>query len=493
MRRFPLFSSLLSVLLGATPCLAQTHPQASGTAPAFAGFTAAQTIPNAISFGMDPTLVGGLSTAFVDDFNHDGHPDLLTIDSYGSISLALNDGKGNFGAPILSAMPGGATLWTYAVTADLNGDGYLDIVSFFSGFQNVPPQIVTEINQKNGTFAVGSSLNVGHFVFPPAQGFTFGNTLMGAGVTRPGHLADLVFESVGGSNLSPSLTRVVFLSDGSGQFSDAAASVVQVNVPTSYSFSTQRLWLTDLNHDGEPDLLVGSFNRSNGTTTVDLAIGHGDGTFATPETNPVATLPQADIATLSLAHIRGSVNAPDIVIATRSMSYIATANGDGTYQSPVLLLPDEILNMQLLDLDGDGISDLLYAASGSVAAYKGNADGTFGPALSGYVTGESASLLEQGTAFADIDGDGVLDFVNAVPYYGDVTFGRGLGKGLFAATPLLSHPIGTGSLLGVALSNGDGTFQTPITVPFPISHDFALFSFAAGDVNGDGKQDQRPM
>lgn len=94
--------------------------------------------------------------------------------------------------------------------------------------------------------------------------------------------------------------------------------------------------------------------------------------------------------------------------------------------------------------------------------------------------------VDAGTRLADINGDGLLDAVQAITYF---TQGGASWIG-----PLESHPSN-----GVYLNNGSGFSSTPIpslTLPFSTRHDFITTSFLASrsdttliDVNRDGKAD----
>ncbi len=166
-------------------------------------------------------------------------------------------------------------------------------------------------------------------------------------------------------------------------------------------------------------------------------------------------------------------------------------------------------SVDLTDVNGDGIPDMLTANSGdnTVSVLLGNGDGTF----------QNAEIFLVGTfpdsvAVADLNGDGIPDFVTAnrggPPYYGGtVSVLLGNGDGTFQKA--LPYPVGTYPLavavadvngdgipdivtanggdttLSVLLGNGNGTFQSNLTVPVGESPD----SVAVADVNGDGRPD----
>jgi len=119
------------------------------------------------------------------------------------------------------------------------------------------------------------------------------------------------------------------------------------------------------------------------------------------------------------------------------------------------------------DFNGDGKLDIAVADygnpatgdNGGVSILLGNGDGTFQPAISVNAGKNPISI-----AVGDFNNDGKTDLVLAD--YGDRQSG------------------GNGAV-EILLGNGDGTFQSPITLsagnePFPL---------AVGDFNGDGKLD----
>ena len=385
---------------------------------------------------------------------------------------------------------------------------------------------------------------------------------------------------------APTFYRVTFLNDGAGGFSSAAQKLVSTTVPTSSTLLPGQLILADVNHDGKPDLVtgIGSSATYMASYTVDVAMGNGDGTFAAPAGNTVATVPGdkspgQESPSLLLTSLSKNASELDLLIALDNNVYSAAANGDGTYKTPVLTLQrgtfqsENIASIQVEDFDGDGLPDLFVSGLGELTSYPGNGDGTFGKAVSSVVTNASSSSYP-GVALADFDSDGRLDFVASSYRSQDVAFGKGLGGGKFIATPFLytstmppdsfigttafdangdgktdlvcanlddgtlitaltgaggaftykvalpastttyTYPqyaygdfngdgkpdlvvslttVGTPNMYGagVALSNGDGTLQTPVPIQLPVSLTSGIQynAFAVGDVNGDGKLD----
>jgi hypothetical protein len=433
------------------------HPHAladgdAGASPNFAGFYAAPFVSNVV-----PVSTGAHRIAFLTaDVNHDGHSDLLSIDSSGGIAAAINDGTGHFGAPVITA-PTVATVNTVdAVTSDVNGDGYPDVVVLTGGVPANngpgPQQFIVLVNQKDGTFKSSVTLspanNPGLYSdwnpFSPPLAWT-------VGATRSTGLPDIVAEYViPAPGSSPgTFVRTVFLNDGSGGFSNAAQSTVTVPLSSFYSqpnnfLTTPHLLLADVNQDGKPDLLTAYVLPLLGPFQVDMAVDNGDGTFAAPLSKAAVSVPYGsdfpNATSLALANLSGNTSAtPDLLLSGDNSVFLAAANGDGTYKAPALITEKSfkrsfsIAGFDVSDVNGDGLPDLLVIGDGSLTTLLGKGNGSFDPAVGTVVTNTGDSF-EPGIAFADFDGDGKLDFMADAGGSADAVFGKGFGDGNFAAT-----------------------------------------------------------
>ncbi len=165
----------------------------------------------------------------------------------------------------------------------------------------------------------------------------------------------------------------------------------------------------------------------------------------------------------------------DVAFACRAGSTagleVTLGNGDGTFRTPVpvsgVALRQATGNRLVsADFNNDGKSDLAYVSSdGNLNVLLSNGDGTF----SSNVTTPSNSTLALGAA-GDINADGIADLV----------FLSGAND----------------SLVTYQFGKGDGTFGTPIVVPWPTvpatpptpPNPTPLQVFIQ-DLNGDGKPD----
>ena len=385
-----------------------------------------------VQYNPAPQPISFLATA---DFNGDGRPDLAFLEPVTQapteIGVMLGNADGIMQSP--RVYPAGDTPAS-PVLADLNGDGFPDLVLAHGGFNG---NVSVMLGNGDGSFQPGVSYPTSLNSSSVALGDVNGDG-------RP----DLIAANAAAGGL------LIFLGNGDGTF--------QAPLPASALFAGGlNVALGDFNNDGKLDAVVGP--------TLTVFLGNGDGTFrggssygpAAPfqATGPVAVADLNGDGNLDLAVVAGSnpLNGPDV--------YVLLGNGDGTFRAPVSYKISASgstpVSLAIGDLNGDGKPDLVVADGsasntrpGAVAILLGNGDGTFQSAVRYAASGTGASAV----ALGDFNGDGNLDI---------------------AAVSKNDQTVKV--LLGV----GDGTFRDPVAYGAGIGP----VALAIGDLNVDGRPD----
>ncbi|MCP4495617.1 MAG: VCBS repeat-containing protein, partial [Phycisphaeraceae bacterium] len=427
------------------------------------------------SFGpvirIDDARSGSVAVA---DLNADGITDLLVADRVRQqLTSRLGRADGAFG--VRSVWPAGPAAVALEV-ADFNGD-------------RIPDVAVGDVDAEAGGIAI--RLGRGDGTFGPAIEAHAGP------VTRmlPGDLdRDGVVDLVAFDGLNRQITAL----HGRGDGTFAEHQVIQLGFP--YDFT-----LADLDEDGALDLLVAEFEND------DVYLADRAGGFLEP-----ARLPGPQFSgSIRVLDVDGN-GYQDIISRRGAALQARLATGPGTFSAPIrfpLLEEGDAGPMQLVDLQGDGLLDVVVPSSSgrnflvligqaqqpleegrvdtamrnnplALAVVDVNGDGradvgTAGPLGSEFITLFSAE-------------NGRFELENAIPV---LVGGRRVVSGDFNGDGLpdlvmqqqntqwrfFGHP------LGVLHRNEDTHLIDPSPAPEDGSH--LLFDTAAGDFDLDGISD----
>lgn len=428
-----------------------------------------------------PTYESGgyyAETVAVGDVNGDGNADLVVTNQCadsacmrrGLVGVLLGKGDGTF-EWAAKYDSGGYGAFSVAV-ADVNGDGKPDLVV---------ANVCASSDCTNGG-SVAVLLGNGDGTFKAAMSYASGGenaySVAVDDVNGDGKPDLLVANYCANSECSTDGNVGVLMGNGDGTFKSA--------VPySSGAYHTVSVAVGDLNGDGKPDLVVGSYCASSSNCasgSVGVLLGNGNGTFRAAvsyssggyEAQSVAVGDVNGDGKLDLL-VANTICAPNDC-ATGSVG-VLLGNGDGTFQPAVAFESGGFSaeSVAVADVNGDGKPDLLVAntcvadgafdcVNGSVAVLFGNGDGTFQTAVSYGSDGTAASFI----AVKDVNGDGKPDLLVANACGNDGEYGCMIGS------------------LGVLLGNGNGTFRAAVNYA---SGGYEADSIAVGDVNGDGNPD----
>ncbi len=370
------------------------------------------------------------------DFNNDGVLDFATAAYPGDLYVFYGNGKGGYtNGPVAT----GPEL-TSVLVADFNGDGLQDVAG---------PFYTPQTANSGGTFGVAVYLNNGH-------GFDAGKT---------------VFEST-----------------------------IPVGNQTGWPYIPMPfldLSLADLDADGHADLVLHTLRSSDTTaspvpvTYIRALFGDGKGNFTEQTVTSGNNFQQISVADLNndgysdIVAVDGSTSAATIYYghANRSFTSASVAAPGALYLPPMLV-----------DVTGDGLKDILYAAdcpanytcpdtktsevSGGVITLTQTSASKF--VSSGFTpvftyTPANGSVYFNGTFVGDYNHDGKLD---AALYAGDQQIGYDSADFLYllkntrSITPLCATPASPG--IHVCSPTSGASVSSPVQFNFSASSTYPI-------------------
>lgn len=350
-----------------------------------------------IPVGGDPDAVA------VADVNYDGKPDIIAANpSSGTVTVLLGDGKGHFHPAAGSPFPAGHLPSDIGI-GDFNGDGNLDLV--LPNHQT--PYVTLLLGDGRGGFRPAPHSPFATHSFPHPHGVAVGHF---CGDDRP---LDAVIDSWGSGQIE------LLIGDGKGNL---------VNGPMfpAGPGSDMPLRTADFNHDGAPDIVmpdtaIGHWNAN----TVSVLLGDGRCGFhgapgspfpggAVPWSVAVGDLNHDGNPDLVVVPYGPQVHHPEQIAAT-----LLLGDGKGGFHpmpgSP-FALPGcgSPRRVAIGDVTGNGIQDFVVTCMNSetVLLFLGSKDGVYQVSPLKVPDGKTdRAVAERGVTIADLTGDGRNDII----------------------------------------------------------------------------------
>ena len=358
---------------------------------------------------LQPSMMVWPRNSTVADLDGDGYEDLVVADhGYdappypGGITRIFMQRSGQMQDETDSRLPPGPAFTHDVCSADVNGDGSPDLffASLHSGGAIQGP--ILYINDGKGHFKANNAL------LPPVFSGTSPPTFLSCrfvDVNRDG-APDLL---LGAWGANPQARDWLLLNDGKGNLRDVTA----LSMPPKRGGAT---WATlgfatgDVNRDGWPDLIVSiQADANNGTTTtMQLLINNRDGTFYDQDDVALNVIRMDGFFDKTYALDLNHDGWPDLIAEENHFGVRLYQNMGGRFEDRTETLPtaNSGARPRPADFDGDGRIDIgLFSQNKNQIAWGKN----LWPAVCSY------SVNASGWTFSEQGGDGSVDIVSSEP------------------------------------------------------------------------------
>jgi hypothetical protein len=400
------------------------------------------------------------------DFRGTGHLDLMvgSQSASGEMLFFPGQGDGSFGTPTPFGLPGPQCV--EMEVADFNGDGLPDILYEANNGEGVD-EIRLLVNQGNGMFMDTQPASLANITGPFAIG-DFNND----------HKPDVVFLN----NASIAIPVAVMLGQGDGTF------IPGTSISKPQIGQVETIVPGDLDGDGNTDLITTT--NINGPDQAAIFWGDGTGNFS------LQFITEETSGTPLIGDVNGDGISDLVQIGRFYFAGATLGRSDRKFSSPPWVTPQIAGFLSAGDALGDGFQDLMVSGNiigndsflGSI--YHIQPDGTFK---------QIGSTPPGGSFLVDMDGDGIADLVGSVG--NNLAVWKGDGSGDYSSlSPVFQFPLSGDTNIVVADVDHDGIPDIiiggmifygkggmafdPVTLPAGANEPFAV-----GDFDGDGNVD----
>lgn len=473
--------------------------------------------PTTTSYLNPNYLTSSVSVAYAVDVNGDGYPDIVAYDGNNNATITwLNLGNGTFNAAITSTLDSTWGQPNMVYLADVNGDGKADLLFaniVNNGRTSSTIYFETQLGKGDGTFGAPSAAKVENFTVPASGILPTDYGIAVADINGDGKPDVAISIDERNSQTVGTYAVAIGLGAGDGTFTGLGSTfpiAIPLNFQNSGAYFTTVLTFTDANGDGKLDLVADCDN------TVETVLGNGDGTFGAPASTDISSIVSPSQSVLVDVNGDGK---PDLIVAGGTLG-VYTANGDGSFTAPLpgsqyVIDPADYYALAVADFNGDGKLDVAQLGSDykQISLFFNNGAGGFPGAPAVTANGDPDGILSEFLTSGKYTADGYSSPVlaYAAPNAEELITNVNNGKGSFTSKIAIPFPSDiafvepvhadfngdgledlvyanvTGNVF-IALSKGDGTFSTPVSVGLPAAACSVGYA-AAGDLNGDGNID----
>ena len=284
------------------------------------------------------------------DFNHDGNPDIATVqanaDSSAVLVVALGNGDGTFQTPIVYGTTAGSTAADFTsnsiAVADLTGSGYADSLVLGASDGNI--EVYLYNGNANGILALSQTLN---------SGFT---SVVGVATAKLNTTGQVGFAAI--------TTNAVeaWVDNGNGTFPTSP----YWSTTSTYQYSNfTGIVFADLNNDGYVDVAISDNNGQNGPDLLVLIYDPAVSSYAAPVTYPVGTSATA----IASGNINNDVY-PDLAVVSNTDSTVDVLlnNQAGGFPAGTIFgVANNPTGVAIADFNGDGFADIAVSGNGTGA------------------------------------------------------------------------------------------------------------------------------
>ncbi len=325
---------------------------------------------------------GQVSGIIVQDQNADGRADVMQLhQSSGEISLRLAQADGKLGPAVFNQLPGARP--SSFVSADVNNDGVLDVISVNLGRPGHQGSISVKVSRPDGGFETSNimasssnglfAIQIGHFdadahldlvvgLFDCQVVFYQGDGLGGFRVTQSVPfvyesrvmVADDIDQDGDTDLLGAGMAGDVIVLENKGTFHSGPYGRTVIPPPNAKYYGSERISSTHLNGDEDPDLIVGTANGCM------VLLGGPGATFVYDEALSKST-PNFDVSDFAILDLDGN-GTKELVTACRQAACINISTQMEEGGEFKLVSQATVPSVRFLgtgDIDGDGKPDLV--------------------------------------------------------------------------------------------------------------------------------------